>query len=292
MYDKVLKLSEYSLVSFINLVNQVFQDYVVPIKWDILDFELDARENSLSFEDSFVFFKSNEPVGFIVLGLRNDVARIDAMGVVKEVRGTGLANYILEYAFEHLKWKKINKVILEVAEEDQRAVRFYLKNGFRHVRYLKSLILSTKNSEVDIKTESELEYEFQKSDNKEIHELALEAKFLFKRSPNWQRDPLTLLLAEDRYRNELIIEKHKTVGYLVWGITSSNFAFVVDFSPVVHDKEPENLLLDIIKHIHAESGVENIQIMNVPEDDLIYDAAKKVGFSVFITQQEMERKIH
>lgn len=290
MYDKVLKLSEYNLVSFINLVNEVFQDYVVPIKWDILDFELDARENSLSFEDSFVFLKSDKPIGFIVLGIRNDIARIDAMGVVKEVRGTGLASYILEYAFEQLKWKKVNKVILEVAEKDQRAVRFYLKNGFRHVRYLKSLILSDKNSKVDIK--SEPKYEFKKSDNKKIHELALEAKFLFKRTPNWQRDPLTLFLAEDRYKNELIIEKHKTIGYLVWGITSSDFAFVVDFSSVVHNREPDDLLLDIVKHIHAESGAGNIQIMNVPENDPIYSAAEKIGFSVFITQQEMERKIH
>ncbi|HEW92229.1 MAG TPA: GNAT family N-acetyltransferase [Thermotogaceae bacterium] len=290
MYDKVLKLSECNLVSFINLVNEIFKDYVVPIKWDIMNFEYDVRENSLSLDDSFVFFKVDEPIGFILMGMRNDIARIDAMGVIKEARGTGLANYILEYAFEHLKWKNISKIILEVANSDKRAVRFYLKNGFKHFRYLRSFILSMKDSNGIV--DSKPKYEFKRSDNKEIHELALEAKYLFERKPNWQREPITLLLAEDRYNNELIIEKGKVIGYVVWGSVSSEFSFIVDFSPTKRKKNSTDLLLNILRHIYNESKSENVQIMNVPEDDPIHIAAKNLGFSVFITQDEMERKIH
>jgi len=290
VYDKVLKLSDYDLVSFINLVNSIFEDYVVPIKWDVVNFELDLKENSLSLEDSFVFFENDNPVGFILNGIRKSTARIDAMGVIKEKRGTGLANYILEYSLEQLKWKNINKVILEVAENDKRAVKFYLKNGFKHTRYLRSLILSTRNIE-GIQS-GNLQYDYKLSDSRKIRDLALEAKFLFERLPNWQREPLTLLLSEKRYKNELIIEKNKIIGYLVWGTTSPKIAFIVDFSPIRKDVKPRYLLFDLLKHIYGETKTESIQIMNVPENDIVYSIALDTGFSVFITQIEMERKLH
>lgn len=290
MYDKVLRLSDYNLIEFVNLVNLIFENYIIPIKWNIVDFELDVKENSLSLENSFVFFENNNPVGFVLIGIRKDVARIDAMGIIKEKRGTGLANYILEYSLEQLKWKNINKIILEVVEKDERAVRFYLKNGFKHSRYLKSLILSMEDAK-DIQYDN-LRYDYKQVDSKKIHDLAREAMFLFKRVPNWQREPTTLLLSEKRYRNELIIEKKRTVGYLVWGNTSSKTSFIVDFSPIDRNLKPKFLLSDVLKHIYRVTKAKDIQIMNVPEKDLIYDAALDIGFSVFITQIEMERKLH
>ena len=158
-----VKLTEYNLLEFIELVNRIFEDYSIPIKWDVYNFELDARENSISLDDSFVFFEGGKAVSFILVCIRKDRARIDAMGVIKERRGMGIGNYMMEYVIDRLRWKKVNRVILEVIEDDERAIKFYMKNKFRHVRKLESFMKG--------EIEDEHVWDYTKSDNVRIYEL-------------------------------------------------------------------------------------------------------------------------
>ncbi len=277
--EKIVPLSEYPLADFISLVNEIFSDYAIPINWDVLNFKLDAKENSLSFDDSFVFLDKDTPVGFIVIGIRKKMGRIDAMGVVKEKRGTGLAQKILQYAINRLEWKGIEQVILEVASNDMRAVRFYEKNGFRQIRSLYTLA---------IRPEDFVEQgdgEFLKTEAGWIHWASMSALVNIPRKPNWQRDPTTLYLSGNRYNlKKIVIDGEE--GYLVWGETDDS-AFIVDVSPVKNPDYFQIMVASSVKKLFSETSKRVITMSSVPEDDLLYSSAIKVGFRSIFKQYEM-----
>ena len=272
-------LNEVSLVDFVNLVNEIFSDYALPVRWDVLNFRLDARENSLSMKESYVFYESERPVGFVVTGLRKSRGRIDAMGVIKEKRGTGLAQMILRHALERLKWHGVEKVILEVASNDPRAMRFYEKNGFRVIRNLYTLAIRSEDF-----TGAE-EARFFKTDPRWIHRSAIEAEMILGRKPNWQREALTLLLSNGRYRLERIVLR-KREGYVVWGTTRDS-AFIVDLSPLDDLGVYPDMLRSSVEKIFDESGRKIITITAVPEDDPLYEATLDSNFKAVFEQKEM-----
>lgn len=275
--ESVKLLAEFPIVRFLDLVSEVFSDYPIPINWDTLSFNLDARENSISFADSFVFLKNNKPVGFIVCCLRKNRGRIDSMGVVKEERGTGLAYRILEHALEALRWKKAETVVLEVLETETRAIRFYEKNGFRTTRRLSSLI---KENPTPVK-----KVVFFKADPRWIHQSSVEAMINLSRRPNWQREPATLLLASSRYkmaRTNLL----KDQGYVVWGSTEKN-AFIVDCAPTRYKESYTSLFGEAVNYVCDVENKNICSIANVPEDDPLYNAAIEIGFEKVLTQLEM-----
>lgn len=279
---KILTLNEYSLIDFVNLVNKVFEDYTVPVNWNVINFQLDARENSISLEDSFIFFKGEKPVGFIVNSIRRDRARIDAMGVVKEERGTGTASFILEHATNYLKWKGIKKILLEVITKDKRAYRFYEKHGFREKRKLHLLVNK------DLKTES-IEYRAIKVEPRYVYTLSLNLE-ISGRTTNWQREPITLLLADGRYNYVKLIHRGKE-GYLVWGKNEDKSTYIVDLGTKNND-EWENFAKIAVDYLVRETNCKIISATSVPENDPLYSALKSVGFTSLIEQSEMYKNIH
>ncbi len=277
--ERIVTLEEFPLVDFVNLVNEIFADYTIPINWDVLNFRLDARENSLSFALSYVFLEGERPVGFIVTGVRKNRGRIDAMGVIKEKRGTGLAQRILQHALENLKWHGVERVLLEVASEDARAVRFYEKNGFRELRRLYTLAIRPEDFADQARAR------FFKTEAKWIHRAAIEAEMNVPRKPNWQREPLTLLLSNGRYRMERVVMEGEE-GYVVWGETPDS-AFIVDLSPIKDSDLFQPMLAAAVERIFKITGKPVITISSVPEDDPLYDNALRVGFKQIFEQKEM-----
>ncbi|ONN27001.1 GCN5 family acetyltransferase [Thermosipho affectus] len=278
---KILTLNEYSLIDFVNFVNKVFQDYTVPVNWNVVNFEMDVRENSIFLEDSFIFLRDTKPVGFIVNSIRHERARIDAMGVVKEERGTGTASFILEHSTNYLKWKGIQTISLEVITKDSRAYRFYEKHGFRERRKLHLLI----NKNVKSK---DIYFRSIKVEPRYIYTLSLNLQ-LSGRKPNWQREPVTLLLANGRYNHVRLITD-KTEGYLVWGKNEDNTTYIVDLG--TKDKEKWDEIAKVaIAFLRNETNCKIISATSVPEDDPMYTALVENGFESLLIQSEMHKKL-
>ncbi len=278
-------LNEVSISILVNLVNEVFKDYVVPVRWTYDSFNMDIKENSISLEDSFLVFSGEKPVGFCIISIRNRIGRIDSIGVLEEYRGTGLASQMLFRVVENLKWKDIDNIILEVVELDKRSVRFYEKHGFRLKRNLYSY-LKRKNQQTQ--HVSSFKYEATTSDI--IYELAQIAKLRLKRDPNWQRDPMTLKLSEKRYIYEIILnEEGDKIGYIVWGLNEDN-AFIVDVAPV----DEKYNFFEIVKDATSKlfQIKDEIIVITVPEDDPLNSALIDNKYISFIKQLEMERKLH
>jgi len=266
----------------IDLVNDVFKDYVFPVSWNLETFEKDVKENSISSEDSFIAFSDGKPVGFSIISIRKDVGRIDSIGVTEEFRGKGLASEIIYRTIEILKWKDIKRIILEVAESDERSIRFYNKHGFREKRELASFFKEKG-------TEPNPNYKYEQTTSDVIYEMAIEAKFKFKRKPNWQREPITIKLSENRYNYDIINDHNKKCGYVVWGFNKDN-CYIVDASPTEEIYTFDTIIEDITSKLFEIK--DRIILVSVPEDDPLHNALIHNNYSTFIKQLEMERMIH
>jgi len=278
---EVKRVSQINLAFFIGLVNGIFEDYKLPIKWDLLGFELDARENSVVLSESFVFYEGEQAVGFVLVARRRNRARIDAMGVIPERRGLGVAHYMLDYTFEHLRWRGVALVSLEVLEDDLRARKFYKKYGFTDRRRLVNYV---KHPDTSIHPETK---GVQEVDARWVHEKALRAQLVFSRKPNWQREPVTLLLANGRYR----MLKLADLGYLVWG-SNKDGAFIVDVAPLNETHTFHEVLGKALSCIYGSVGRVPVSIANLPEDDPLSEAVVNAGFTPLFNQIEMCYNLH
>lgn len=279
MYE-IVKVSDFPSLRFLSLVNEIFQDYPLPIRWDLFSFNLDVRENSISLSDSYVFSKAGKPVGFVLCCVRRNRGRIDSMGVVLEERGTGLAEKILSFSLEGLKKKGVTSVVLEVLVTQERAFNFYSKFGFRVTRKLISMIKEVPNLQSSV--------HFLSTERKSIHKFALEAMVRLSRHPNWQREPVTLLLSGDRYRMARVGQNLS--GYIVWGKGEEN-AFIVDCAPIKIDYSYPELVEQSANFVCQVEKKRICYLGNVPENDLLYLAARQVGFQPLFEQYEMSLQL-
>ena len=272
------KLSNVPLSKIVDLVNSIFKDYVIPIKWNILSFELDMKENSISLDDSYLLRVEGEDVGFCINALRPPYARIDAFGIKRSYRRKGFGDALLNYSLDSLKWNGVKEISLEVAEHDDAAI-FYEKNGFRIERALISYY-------VDKKIDAE-PLNFEEAAIDEIYNEAVINQKEKLRFPNWQREPLTLKLSEGRYNKNFLKKGNKEIGYVVWG-TNPEGAYIIDAAPKDF-KDYNSFFKSLIASIQNSLSIEKTIVMNVPENDSLNKAAIAAGMKPFFKQWEMLR---
>lgn len=280
---EVKEIQKNQISSLLTLVNEIFDDYPIPVYWTEREFEMDMIENRISLKDSFFLFKESIPVGFIVIAKNGDKARIDAMGVKKQFRGTGCAELLLQHALENLKWEKIESVMLEVIETDKRAVKFYEKQGFCHERKLYSLLM-------DLSDFSPAIYLYKSANTHIIHELSLQANNIFHRELNWQRTPTALGNSGNRYFKEVIYDQSNRahpIGYLVWGENSDN-VYVVDTYTVNPDYDLKEIIGDVKRYLRSKTNKPKCLITNVPENDDLFEDLISKGAEILFKQIEME----
>lgn len=279
-------LDESQINVLITLVNEVFADYPIPVRWTAQDFHLDILENGISLKDSFILWEGPEPVGFIVVGIRDKLARIDAMGVKVSVRGTEASEFLFQNCVENLKWRKISTIQLEVLDSEKRAVRFYEKRGFLVTRKLNAYRVS-----VNPNLSHRLLY--RESTATAISELALEAQTSFSRKLNWQRVPISFHHATGRYRMEAVYSERSSaqpLGFVIWGENEDNF-YIVDCYRLSTDIELIDLVHDIFLYIEDKTRKMDGVISNLPEDDKLSEVFSLLGGEQIFSQLEMELKL-
>lgn len=84
--------------------------------------------------DLFVFMHEGEVAGYILWLKRKRYYRLYSLGVSNQFRGTGVAQELIGYSFDHLK---ASVYTLEVKTTNQSAITLYEKFGFRKQKILK-----------------------------------------------------------------------------------------------------------------------------------------------------------
>jgi ribosomal protein S18 acetylase RimI-like enzyme len=89
--------------------------------------------SGLKYDATFLAEVNDEVVGLLDIKIRGELADIENIVVLPEYRGRGIGNALLEKAIEFSAGKGMRQIRAEVPDQSKMAIRFYVKNRFRHL---------------------------------------------------------------------------------------------------------------------------------------------------------------
>jgi ribosomal protein S18 acetylase RimI-like enzyme len=81
----------------------------------------------------FVVKLSSRIVGYITLRKEGRIAELDYLGVLTKYQNKGIGKALFKYAVSLAKREKFKKIVLEVRNDNLKAIAIYLKYGFKAV---------------------------------------------------------------------------------------------------------------------------------------------------------------
>lgn len=130
----IAPLDRERLDELIDVQNEIFSDYVIPIRSSrafFLDF---LRSVGGDLGNVLVALRGDEMVGYVNPVIDAREAWIGGIGVVPDMRGRGIGTKLMHAAEEHCRRKGADVVFLEVIEANQRAHALYRRLGYADTR--------------------------------------------------------------------------------------------------------------------------------------------------------------
>ncbi len=128
--------SNYSLSDLLSILNRGFEEYLVPIQFNMIAFTNLLRKDSIDLMTSKVLTVDGQPCGIALLARRGWTTRLAAMGLAKQMRGKGAGTWFLNELIEEAGERGEREMVLEVIEQNEPAVNLYRKHGFESMRRL------------------------------------------------------------------------------------------------------------------------------------------------------------
>ena len=133
-------LSHLTPEQLIPAFNQAFADYIVPVNLTPLFFRQKVIQENLRLEFSTGTFDNGRLVGLMLHGIGEmngePVAYNGGTGVIPEYRGRHLVERMYSFLKPRLETAGIRRLLLEVIDTNERAIRAYRRVGFRELRAL------------------------------------------------------------------------------------------------------------------------------------------------------------
>ncbi|KAA9339692.1 GNAT family N-acetyltransferase [Hymenobacter busanensis] len=117
-------------------MNRSFEQYLVPMQFDVTSFQRRFRGENLDAAASRLWYCGEELVGVVYIARRGWTSRVAAMGLVLEARGRGLGRPMLQTAIDEAAARGDRLLMLEVFTDNVPAIRLYERLGFRTTRRL------------------------------------------------------------------------------------------------------------------------------------------------------------
>ena len=127
---------DYPLPELVEILNRGFENYFIPIQFNISQFSTMLRKDSIDVDTSRVLLIDGEPAGIALIARRGWTSRLAAMGISQPMRGKGAGSWFMERLIEESRQRKDHDMELEVIEQNASAVKLYQKHGFQIVRRL------------------------------------------------------------------------------------------------------------------------------------------------------------
>lgn len=119
-----------------------FQNYFVELPTDKIYWKKRFKNARVDWELSYGMFDGDKLVGYIINAVDSHLNKLIAYntgtGVLAEYRGHGIVDRLYEHALPFLKQHGIEKCLLEVICENERAIKVYKRVGFKVIRTLRS----------------------------------------------------------------------------------------------------------------------------------------------------------
>jgi len=272
---KIDNLVNRSKEEIIEVFNNSFADYLVPLQLNAEQFDLKCKTDQVDLNYSLGIEDKGRLVGFILNGLDDingkGVLYNAGTGVIPEYRGMGIVKQLYNYLIPKLS--NIDYLSLEVITDNIPAIKAYEKVGFdiyRHLHcYKGSLPLLNTVPEVNILVSDNYDWD------------------LFKSFWDWDPSWSNSISALNRLKssNILIVAQHgqKVIAYLVYNpLTKRIQQFAVDKTQ--RNKGMGSALLAYLaEHYDKQVGIINVDARYDESNEFL----KKKGFEKYISQYEM-----
>ncbi|HUD05256.1 MAG TPA: GNAT family N-acetyltransferase [Patescibacteria group bacterium] len=124
------KLKQEDLSSFVDLWNQDPEALATSKRVMTLDLAQDGFKENY-FDYYFGLYENNKLIGFILIKNIDDNIWLKHMLIDNGERGKGLGKMFLSEVLKIVN----NRILTEVVEDNDRAKKFYIDNGFREIRF-------------------------------------------------------------------------------------------------------------------------------------------------------------
>ena len=268
---EIKSLENTDLEIIVACMAESFKDYFVVIPSDVSFWERRYHAARVDFSLSFGAFENGELIGFIIHGIDKHEGLLAAFntgtGVLEAHRGRKIVDKIYAFALPKLRAQGVQKCLLEVIEENHRAIRVYERIGFQKDRFLRCF-----NGEPST---SNLGTNLQK-----VKFTSLESRIReFQSFYSWDHSTAAIHKAGPTYETFLVLnDAAHEIGYLV--INTSNKAFIqLEAFQDVHWPA----VLESTKLLHPSLRINNID----NRKKACVDALIGAGIDNHINQYEM-----
>lgn len=131
---------EYSFPALANVLDRAFTGYVLPMHFTTQGVATMVRNDGVDLAASRILLRDNQPVGVALIARRGWTSRLAAMGIAPEMRGQRAGQWFMQQLLDESRGRGERTMVLEVIEQNPRAVRLYENVGFTRRRRLVGLV--------------------------------------------------------------------------------------------------------------------------------------------------------
>lgn len=268
---KIKTLASVSFEDVIGCFLTAFKDYFVSLPEDIEYWRERFLTTRVDWELSFGMLDGDKLVGYVIHGIDMHDGKMTAYntgtGVLPDYRGKAIVDRLYDHALPLLREKGVEKCLLEVICENERAITVYERIGFRTKRKLRTFTG---------KLENPLKEGLQKWHFKEV----LEQRLYRPGHYAWDNSAEAVQMSGDKLQTYLLGREDAPEAYLVMDLEGNIIQL-------------ESRSGDFLKLFTAAGNLtKEVKLKNVDagRQDLI-KALDKLNFSNPVSQFEMEMPV-
>jgi ribosomal protein S18 acetylase RimI-like enzyme len=278
-------LSDLSLREIVELANQGFEDYLVPIKWSEMEFVRHLANGHVSPELSVVAYLRDKPIGFVLTSIRQidgqKVAWNAGTGVIKEWRDKGVGRRLMEKVLEVYQKEKVAVATLEAFSANRRAIALYEKIGYRKEAKLFFYRLAHRQRFACRIGKKDSPFHLKRGSSRNVAELSF-----FRSWVPWQNQLPSLADAE----SVILYDRGKPVGYALY--RSNEQRICLYHCEAAPDQENKPIYLGLLKAVYG-TGLHNksCTTFNLQVTQGLEELLLEAGFEPTPSQVWMVKKL-
>lgn len=283
----ITDLASTTLSDITKSFNEAFSDYVMQFTATEEYLQTRWKGAGVDFNLSFGLFMNDKLVGFIIHGIGKwngvKTAFNVGTGVIPEHRGKRIVKKLYDYAIPVLKTHGIKLCLLEVIQENSKAIKAYRGVGFKEERELISFVydLDQNYNETDLDEQILLKTE---TDIIKVNWDLVETFWDIK--PSWENSIPSLMRNPEIYQFIGIFKEEKLIGYAIFNLKTGN---IPQFAMAKNERRKGygQYLFQKLSGMMKQLAVINVDNQSLQTMGFL----KAFGFKEFISQYEMEKNL-
>ncbi|RAJ22387.1 GNAT family N-acetyltransferase [Pedobacter cryoconitis] len=279
---EITTLENISIDSIVEVLNQSFSDYIVPLQLNSEQLEFKIFAENVKLNLSVGVFSSGKLIGFMLHGLNQVDGKLSAYnaatGVVPGYRGKGLVGEMYAFLLPELKALGVEQMLLEVIVGNNAGIRAYEKMDYQVNRTLdcfNGAVQTVEKAPVAVIRDL-TQFDWDK----------LTSFWTIK--PSWQNSVATLEKSKDRCTAVGAYLNEELIGYLVYNPVSRKIHQIA----VSAAHRRKGVATQLVNKMIASIDPKTLSMNNVdtssPETIAFF---KSLGLSNPIAQLEMKRRL-